>query len=73
MLYEVITNEQKIVNGVLKVTVQTGEVDRDRLAQDLGNLMDMYLYRPLGDLEAGKILQDLLDLVSRHKLSYNFV
>ncbi|MDD2463168.1 MAG: AarF/ABC1/UbiB kinase family protein [Desulfobulbus sp.] len=63
-------NEQKIVNGVLKVTIQLGEVDRDSLAQDLGNLMDMYLYRPLGDLEAGRILQDLLDLVSRHKLSF---
>ena len=32
--------------------------------------MDMYLYRPLGKLEAGKILQDLLDLISRHKLSF---
>ncbi|MGD9947478.1 MAG: ABC1 kinase family protein [Desulfobulbus sp.] len=63
-------NEQKIVSGVLNVTVQLGEVDRDSLAQDLGNLMDMYLYRPLGDIEAGKILQDLLDLVSRHKLSF---
>lgn len=63
-------NEQKIVAGVLKVTVQLGEIDRESLARDLGNLMDMYLYRPLGDLEAGKILQDLLDLVSRHKLSF---
>ena len=63
-------NEQKVVTGVLKLTIQLGEVDRDALAQDLGNLMDLYLYRPLGELEAGKILQDLLDLVSRHKLSF---
>ncbi|WP_028319228.1 ABC1 kinase family protein [Desulfobulbus elongatus] len=63
-------NEQNIVTGVLKVTVQLGEIDRDNLARDLAGLMDMYLYRPLGDLEAGKILQDLLDLVSRHKLSF---
>jgi ubiquinone biosynthesis protein len=63
-------NEQKIAAGVLKVTVQLGEVDRESLTRDLGNLMDMYLYRPLEDLEAGKILQDLLDLVSRHKLSF---
>ena len=63
-------NEQKIVEGVLKVTVQLGEIDRENLARDLGSLMDMYLYRPLGELEAGKILQDLLDLVSRHKLSF---
>jgi len=32
--------------------------------------MDMYLYRPLGESEAGKILKDLLDLVTRHKLSF---
>jgi ubiquinone biosynthesis protein len=63
-------NEGRIVSGVLKVTVQLGEVDRESLARDMGNLMDMYLYRPLGELEAGKILQDLLDLVSRHKLSF---
>jgi ubiquinone biosynthesis protein len=63
-------NEQKIAAGVLRVTVQLGEVDRENLARDLGSLMDMYLYRPLEDLEAGKILQDLLDLVSRHKLSF---
>lgn len=63
-------NEQQIVSGVLKVTVQLGEVDRESLAQDLSGLMDLYLYRPLGDLEAGKILQDLLDLVSRHRLSF---
>jgi len=63
-------DERKIVSGVLKVTIQLGEVDRDSLARDLGSLMDLYLYRPLEDLEAGKILQDLLDLVTRHQLSF---
>jgi len=63
-------DERKIVNGVLKVTLQLGDVDRESLARDLGSLMDMYLYRPLGELEAGKILKDLLDLVTRHKLSF---
>jgi ubiquinone biosynthesis protein len=63
-------NEQKVVSGVLKVTIQLGEVDRENLGRDLGSLMDLYLYRPLEDLEAAKILQDLLDLVSRHKLSF---
>lgn len=63
-------NEQQVVNGVLKVTVQLGEVDRDALGNDLADLMDMYLYKPLSELKAGKILQELLDLVSRHKLSF---
>ncbi len=66
----VANNERNIVNGVLKVTIQLGEIDRESLGRDLNSLMDMYLYRPLGALEAGKILQDLLDLVTRHKLSF---
>ncbi|MCL1980496.1 MAG: AarF/ABC1/UbiB kinase family protein [Proteobacteria bacterium] len=66
----VASNEQNIVAGVLKVTVQLGEIDREKLSRDLIGLMDMYLYRPLEHLEAGKILQDLLGLVSRHKLTF---
>jgi ubiquinone biosynthesis protein len=52
------------------MTIQLGEVDRESLGQDLVSLMDMYLYRSLSKLEAGKILHDLLTLVSRHKLSF---
>ena len=66
----VANDERNIVDGVLRVTVQLGEVDRESLGRDLGSLMDLYLYRPLGELEAGKILQDLLDLVTRHKLTF---
>ena len=62
-------NERKVTKGVLKLTIQYGEVDRDGLARDLGELMDQYLYKPLKELAAGKILQDLLDLVTRHGLS----
>jgi len=63
-------NERESVSGVLKMTIQLGEVDKESLGQDLVSLMDMYLYRSLSKLEAGKILHDLLALVSRHKLSF---
>lgn len=63
-------DERTVVERVLKVTVQLGEVDRENLGRDLGGLVDLYLYRPLGELEAGRILQDLLDLVTRHKLTF---
>ena len=63
-------NERESVSGVLTMTNQLGEVDRESLGQDLVSLMDMYLYRSLDKLEAGKILHDLLALVSRHKLSF---
>ncbi len=62
-------DERKVTRGLLRVTLQHGEIDQALLAGDLGDMMDMYLYKPLGDLEAGKILQDILSLVSRHKLT----
>ncbi|MGI6657259.1 MAG: ABC1 kinase family protein [Desulfobulbus sp.] len=63
-------DEQRVVDGVLKVTNQLGEVDRAGLARDLVDLMDRYLYRPLEEMKAEKVLEDLLDLVSRHQLSF---
>ena len=62
-------NENKVTAGVLKVTTLQGELNRDALTRDLGELMDRYLYQSLGELHAAKILHDLLELVSRHKLS----
>ena len=62
-------DERKVTRGLLGITVQQGEIDQALLAGDLGDMMDMYLYKPLGELEAGKILQDILHLVSRHKLT----
>ncbi|RUM40977.1 MAG: AarF/ABC1/UbiB kinase family protein [Desulfobulbus sp.] len=59
----------KVAAGVLKVTSQQGTLDQDALELDIGDFMDRYLYLSLGELKAGKILQDLLELVSRHKLS----
>ncbi len=62
-------NEEKVATSVLKITLQQGDLDRDTLALDLADFMDRYLYLALGELKAGKILQDLLELVSRHNLS----
>lgn len=63
-------NEEKVVSGVLRITVHPVEVNRESLAQDLGDLMDLYLHRPLEDLKTGKILEDLLNLVTRHRIAF---
>jgi len=70
LLYIVGRNERKITDSVLKLTDQYEEVDRDALSRDLSEMLDHYLYLPLKELEAGKILQDLLELVSRHKIFF---
>jgi ubiquinone biosynthesis protein len=62
-------DESRVAAGVLKITIRQGDLDRDALALDLADFMDRYLYLSLGEIKAGKILQDLLELVSRHKLS----
>jgi ubiquinone biosynthesis protein len=69
MLSIVTKNDRKITDGVLSITTQFGEVDHDALSRDLADLLDRFLYLPLKDLQAGKILQELLELVQRHKLS----
>ncbi len=61
--------EKHVCQGVLRMTLHQDEIDRGELSRDVGELMDLYLYRPLRELQAGKILQDLLDLVGRHRLS----
>ncbi len=63
-------DEHEMVSGVLRTTLQQGEVNRERLERDLLFLVDRYLYQPLDKLEAAKIFQDLLALVTRHHLSF---
>jgi ubiquinone biosynthesis protein len=69
MISIVTKNDRKITDGVLSITTQFGKINHAALSRDLADLLDRYLYLPLKDVEAGKILQELLDLVQRHKLS----
>ncbi|MDD3618898.1 MAG: AarF/ABC1/UbiB kinase family protein [Desulfobulbaceae bacterium] len=71
LLFQVIErNERKVTDIVLKLTNHYEEVDRDALSRDLSEMLNRYLYLPLKEMEAGKILQQLLDLVSRHKIYF---
>lgn len=69
MLSIVTKNDRKITAGVLSITTPFGKLDHAALSRDLGDLLERYMYLPLKDLQAGKILRELLDLVQRHKLS----
>ncbi|MCI5147342.1 MAG: AarF/ABC1/UbiB kinase family protein [Candidatus Electrothrix sp. AR3] len=61
-------DENKIVAGILKMTIQHGELDRDILTLDISDFINRYLYLTLGELKVGKIHQELLRLLSRHRL-----
>ena len=70
VLYIVDRNERKVTDSVLKLTDHHDDIDRDGLTRDLSEMLDRYLYLPLRELEADKILQDLLELVSRHRIFF---
>ncbi|HER63468.1 MAG TPA: AarF/ABC1/UbiB kinase family protein, partial [Desulfobacteraceae bacterium] len=63
-------NESKVTDGVLKLTNHYAEVDKEALSRDLSAMLDRYLYLPLKELEAGRIFQNLMELVSQHKIYF---
>ncbi len=69
VLHVVKGDERQVAAGVLKLTVQHGEVDREELGRDLGEFMDMYVHKKIGDIAAEKILNDIILLVARHGLA----
>jgi ubiquinone biosynthesis protein len=70
MLFIVERNERRVTESVLKLTNHYGEIDTEALSRDLSEMLDRYLYLPLHQLEVGKVLQDLLELVSRHRIYF---
>lgn len=70
MVYIVERNERRVTESVLKLTDHYGDIDRDALSRDLSEMLDRYLYLPLHQLEVGKVLQELLELVSRHRIYF---
>jgi len=61
-------DEMKTAQAVLKVVEWEEEPDRRALERDLSDFMEIYLYRPLKELRVGDVLQELLNIISRHRL-----
>ncbi|MDQ5987425.1 MAG: putative protein kinase UbiB [Syntrophus sp. SKADARSKE-3] len=57
-----------VTNAVLRIVEWIEEPDRRLLERDLTTFMDLHLYKPLKEIRIGEMLQDLLDLISRHQL-----
>ena len=58
----------KITDAVLKIVEFQQEPDRRLLERDIGTFADLHLYKPLKDVRVGEILEDLIELISRHRL-----
>ncbi len=61
-------DEKKVADAVLNLTNYDKEPDRIEFERDFAELIDQYLYRPLKELEIGRLLQQLLEILTKYRL-----
>ncbi|MCK5543763.1 MAG: AarF/ABC1/UbiB kinase family protein, partial [Desulfobulbaceae bacterium] len=62
-------NEVKATDALLKLMVSEEEPDYHSLERDVARFMDQHCYRPLKEIELGKLLHQLIEMMARHRLS----
>lgn len=62
-------DESEAANALLKLTNWDEEPNRVQLERDVTEFMDQHFYRPLKEMELGKLLHQLLDIASKHRMS----
>ena len=61
-------NEARAAQVLLKLTHREVEPDRRQLERDVADFMGRHLYKPLKDIELGKLLHQLLELATDFRL-----
>jgi ubiquinone biosynthesis protein len=61
-------DESRTTQVLLKLAERDEEPDTRKLERDVADFLGQHLYKPLKDIELGKLLQHLLEVVSRHRL-----
>ncbi|MBT8368422.1 MAG: AarF/ABC1/UbiB kinase family protein [Deltaproteobacteria bacterium] len=61
-------NETRATQVLLKLTYREEEPDRRLLEREVADFMGRHLYKPLKDIELGKLLQQLLELATGFRL-----
>jgi ubiquinone biosynthesis protein len=61
-------DEKKVADAVLNLTNYDKEPDRIEFERDFAELIDQYLYRPLKELQIGRLLQQLLEILTKYRL-----
>jgi len=61
-------DEMKATEALLRLTISDGELERHALEKDMAEFIDLHFYRPLKELDLGKLLHQLLEIGARHRL-----
>ena len=62
-------DEKKTVDALLKVSNFTADPDRSELERDVAGLFDQFLYLTLKELDVGKLLQRVLEILAKQGIS----
>jgi ubiquinone biosynthesis protein len=61
-------NESRAAQVLLKLTYREAEPDRRQLEREVADFMGRHLYKPLKDIELGKLLHQLMELATDFRL-----
>jgi ubiquinone biosynthesis protein len=61
-------DEARTTQVLLKLTLWEDEPDKRLLAKDVADFMGEHLYKPLKDIQIGKLLHNMLELAAQHRL-----
>ncbi|HDZ23582.1 MAG TPA: AarF/ABC1/UbiB kinase family protein [Desulfobacteraceae bacterium] len=61
-------DERKAADALLSLTISDKEPNRSLLERDVAAFIAQHFYRPLNELDLGKLLQQLLEMAARHRL-----
>jgi len=61
-------DEKRLPGALLKLAEYEEEPNKGELERDLAGFIDQYLYCPLRELEVGRLLERLLEILTKHRL-----
>ncbi len=61
-------DDRRTTETVLKLTTSDKEPDRAQLERDITEFIDQFFYLPLKEIDAGTVIHQMLEILSRHGL-----
>ena len=61
-------DEKRITRAALRLTLPQSDLELEQLERDVGEMVDENLYRPMKDIDTGRILDQLTKILTKYRL-----
>jgi len=62
-------DEVNVTDALVRLTISDEEPNHNALERDVAEFIDQHFYRPLKEMDLGKLLHQLLEMAARHRLT----